>query len=175
MTVSPPLRRRGPRGTSCRRTDICYGLATLSGASSTLSTTISPVIQVLMSMASMLEAQGVNDARHSHPSHSRNPGIRLMSTASLCSNTSATANTADVFARIDSNRDGNLSTDEFGTFLTNLLGSTLSDGALGLPTAVASAAATSVAPTTIQPFQPIPSRFAFAGFAPDNHLGETPR
>lgn len=98
-----------------------------------------------------------------------------MSTDSIGSNTSATTITNDVFARIDANGDGKLSIDEFGTFLTNLLGSRLSDGTLETPAnAVASATVTSVAPTTIQPFHPIASRYVFAGFAPDNHLGETP-
>jgi hypothetical protein len=97
-----------------------------------------------------------------------------MSVNSLSSNTTNASSVADqVFQQIDANKDGQLSATEFGSFLTNLLG--------GLSAKVKAQADPTAASTSSldlsagpQPFQPIACRYVFAGFCPDNHLGETP-
>lgn len=85
-----------------------------------------------------------------------------------------------VFGQIDANKDGKLSSTEFGSFLTKMLeGMSQNSGSAGNTTMATGdpvdPPTPDPRPTTPQPFKPIASRYVFAGFSPDNHLGEVPQ
>ena len=102
-----------------------------------------------------------------------------MSVNSVGPNPTNLASVADtVFQQIDTDKDGKLSSSEFGSFLTKLLGGL--SGAVQKQTAASTASMVTSDPPGSdasagpQPFQPVACRYVFAGFCPENHLGETP-
>jgi len=104
-----------------------------------------------------------------------------MSVNSVASNSSSLSSVADtVFQQIDTDQDGKLSASEFGAFLTKLLGGLSGTVQKQAKASASDGASTAGSGTSIdlaagpQPFQPIACRYVFAGFCPDNHLGETP-
>lgn len=74
-----------------------------------------------------------------------------------------------VFELVDENKDGKLSSNEFGSFMTKLL--SRADAA---PAERKQTAGSADRPTAPEPFYPVASRYVFAGFSPQDHLGETP-
>jgi EF hand domain-containing protein len=100
-----------------------------------------------------------------------------MSVNSLGSNPSALKTIADrVFEQADRDRDGRLSSAEFGAFLTTLLEGVSKTTSTETPASsyTPTKAISDDRPTKPEPFQPVASRHVFAGFSPENHLGETP-
>jgi len=97
-----------------------------------------------------------------------------MSTNSISSpTTDFTAIANQLFKQIDRNHDGQLSSSEFGSFLTSLV-TTLSKGTQAPTSPVGMGAQADDPAPTPQPFSPVDTRWVMAGFSPQNHIGETP-